>query len=106
MSHTTTTVTTEEWNQIESRTDWDRVREPSDAHIEAAVQSDPDTMLLDANWFETARLVVPTAEKKRITIRLDEDIIEHVKREGDGYQSRINAVLKAYGLARRMNEAD
>jgi hypothetical protein len=63
MSDTTTTVTTEELNQIESRTDWDRVREQSDADIEAAVQSDPDTMLLDANWFEAARLVVPTAEK-------------------------------------------
>lgn len=51
-------------------------------------------------------IVVPTAEKKRITIRLDEDIIEHFKRGGTGDQSRINAVLKAYVLAQQMNEAD
>ena len=32
--------------------------------------------------------------------------IEHFKREGDGYQSRINAVLKAYVLAQRMKDAE
>ena len=46
----------------------------------------------------------PSPEKKRITIRLDEDIVEYFKREGDGYQSRINDVLKTFVIAKRMQE--
>lgn len=106
MSENTTNVTSEELDQIESQTDWDRVRNLSDEEIEQAVAEDPDTTLLDEDWFQSARFVVPTAEKKRITIRLDEDIIEHFKREGKGYQSRINAVLKAYVLAQQMKEGE
>lgn len=106
MSDSTTNVPSEELDQLESKTDWERVRERSDEEIEEAVENDPDAMMLDEEWFEKARLVVPTAEKKRITIRLDEDIVEHFKREGKGYQSRINAVLKAYVLAQKLKEAE
>lgn len=102
MSENTTTVKSSELDRHESDTDWERVRELSDEEIEAAVENDPDQVMLDREWFERARLVTPTAEKKRITIRLDEDVIEHFKREGKGYQSRINSVLKAYVLAQQM----
>lgn len=102
MGEDTRDVGSEELDQIESQTDWDRIRDLSDEEIEQAVEDDPDTALLDEEWFEKVQFVVPTAEKKRITIRLDEDIIEHFKREGKGYQSRINAVLKAYVLAQQM----
>lgn len=104
MSENTTRVSSEELDQIESQTDWDRVRELSDEEIEQAVENDPDAMLLDKEWFQKAQLVVPTAEKKRITIRLDEDIVEYFKQGGRGYQSRINAVLKAYVLAQQMED--
>ncbi len=104
MSDNTTRINLEELDQIESQTDWERVRELSDEEIHQAVQEDPDTELLDEEWFQTAKLVVPTAEKTRITIRLDEDIVEYFKREGKGYQSRINTVLKAYVLAQQMEE--
>ena len=104
MSDNTTRINSEELDQIESQTDWERVRELSDEEIQQAVQEDPDTELLDEEWFQKAKLVVPTAEKTRITIRLDEDIVEYFKREGKGYQSRINAVLKAYVLAQQMEE--
>ena len=102
MSENTTNVSSEELDQSECQADWGRVRDLSDEEIEQAVEDDPDAMLLDEEWFEKAQFVVPTAEKRRITIRLDEDIIEHFKREGKGYQSRINAVLKAYVLAQQM----
>ena len=104
MSDDVTRIRSEELDQIESRTDRERVRELSDEEIEQAVRKDPDTELLDEEWFQKAKLVVPTAEKTRITIRLDEDIVEYFKREGKGYQSRINAVLKAYVLAQQMEE--
>jgi uncharacterized protein (DUF4415 family) len=35
-------------------------------------------------------------EKKTITIRLDSDVIDWLKLQGKGYQTRINAVLRAY----------
>lgn len=104
MSDDTTRVTSEELDELDSRTDWDRLSELTDEEIEKAVRDDPDTVLLDEDWIQKARFVVPRAEKKRITIRLDEDIIDHFKRGGKGYQSRINAVLRAYVLAQQMEE--
>lgn len=35
-------------------------------------------------------------EKKHVSIRLDSDVLEWMKSRGKGYQSRINAVLRAY----------
>lgn len=47
--------------------------------------------------------MVPASDKQRITICLDEDIVEfeHFKQGGPGYQSRINDVLRAYVTATR-----
>lgn len=60
MSDNTTNVSSEELDQIESRTDWDRVRELSAEEIEEAVENDPDTTLLDEEWFQNAQFVQPT----------------------------------------------
>jgi uncharacterized protein (DUF4415 family) len=39
------------------------------------------------------------ASKQTITIRLDRDLLERIKAEGPGWQSRINAMLReAMGL--------
>ncbi len=50
---------------------------------------------LDDNFFENAEVVMPP-EKKHVSIRLDADVLEWMKAQGKGYQSRINAVLRAY----------
>lgn len=81
----------------EGRTDWERVDALTDEEIEQAVREDPNQELLDAEWFRTAEVVVP-GEKKRITMRVDRDVLEFFKRKGRGYQTRMNAVLKAYVL--------
>jgi uncharacterized protein (DUF4415 family) len=49
---------------------------------------------LDFNWDE-AVLVIPS-KKKAISIRVDEDVLDFFKSGGDGYQRRINAVLRSY----------
>ncbi len=46
-------------------------------------------------FWEDAEVFMPQ-HKVHISLRLDENIIEYFKQEGSGYQSRINAVLKAY----------
>lgn len=39
--------------------------------------------------------------KKPVALRLDADVLEWMKAQGKGYQSRINAVLRAYMQAHR-----
>lgn len=39
--------------------------------------------------------------KTPLTLRLDSDVLDWFKRQGKGYQSRINALLRAYMEAHR-----
>jgi uncharacterized protein (DUF4415 family) len=77
-----------------SRTDWQYLDRLTDDEIAAAVASDPDAAPLDVDWSQ-AVLVVP-AKKKAISIRVDPDVLDYFKKEGAGYQRRINAVLRSY----------
>lgn len=78
-------------------TDWERVDALTDQEIEAAVAEDADAApLLDDGFWQDAELVMPAGPKERITLRLDEEVLEHFRRTGRGYQTRINAVLRAY----------
>jgi uncharacterized protein (DUF4415 family) len=99
----TTSFAAEELEEMESQTDWEALEEKTDEEIEAAVREDPGAVLLGEEWFEKAKLVVPSSEKRRITIRLDEDIARHFKEGGPDYQSRINDVLRAYVTAKRLD---
>jgi uncharacterized protein (DUF4415 family) len=38
----------------------------------------------------------PVANKTQITLRLDTDVLDWFKSQGRGYQTNINALLKAY----------
>jgi len=38
----------------------------------------------------------PTTKKQSIALRVDADVLEWFKSQGPGYQSRMNAVLKAF----------
>lgn len=55
---------------------------------------------LDEAFWSRAELVRPKA-KRQLTIRLDADVLDWFRTQGSGYQSRINAVLRAYVEARR-----
>ena len=54
-----------------------------------------DIPKLNKNFFKTARLLMPPA-KKPVTFRLDDDVLDWFKKRGKGYQSHMNAALKAY----------
>ncbi len=43
--------------------------------------------------------VIP--KKRQLTLRLDEEIVDFFKNDGDGYQTRINALLRSYVEARK-----
>ena len=38
----------------------------------------------------------PVLRKEQLTIRIDSDVLEWYRRQGPGYQTRINALLRAY----------
>ena len=76
------------------KTDWARVDALTDEDIAKAVANDPDAVPIDLDWSD-AVLVIPP-KKKAISIRVDEDVLDYFKSQGDGYQRRINAVLRSY----------
>jgi uncharacterized protein (DUF4415 family) len=85
----------------QTRTDWKRFDALSDADIRKAVRSDPDAApIANAAWFRKAKIVLPKP-KKAVSIRLDRDVMDWFQRDGRGYQTRINAVLRAYVDAHR-----
>jgi len=80
---------------IKDKTDWKRVRDTTDADIKRAAATDPDTFVPDASWFGKARLDMPKP-KEMVTLRLDPVIMKWFRHDGRGYQTRINAVLRAF----------
>ena len=72
-----------------SKTDWERLANMNDKEIDTS-----DIPELDAEFFRRAELRVPV--KQAVTIRLDADVLEWFKTQGPGYQTRINAVLRAF----------
>ena len=87
-------IVTRKWgDRRKGKTDWARVDALTDEQITQAVANDPDAVPLDLDWSD-AVLVVP--KKQAISIRVDEDVLNFFKKEGDGYQRRINAVLRSY----------
>ena len=77
------------------RTNLRRVRAQTDAALRKAAENDPDSFVPDAAWLRRARLVMPQ-RKETVTLRLDPDVLSWFRREGRGYQTRINAVLRAF----------
>jgi uncharacterized protein (DUF4415 family) len=79
----------------ESKTDWVRFEAKSEEQLERDIANDPDYRDVPDDWYKNATLVIPTS-KKMLSLRLDSDILEWFKQQGPGYQTRINAVLRAY----------
>lgn len=96
-----TRVTLARARRMKSKTDWARVDALTDGDIERAVADDPDAapFWTDEDW-KHARVVWPQG-KAPVTLRLDKDIIAWFKERGRGYQTRINAVLRAFVEAQK-----
>jgi uncharacterized protein (DUF4415 family) len=71
-------------------TDFKRLRALRDADIDFS-----DIPRLGKSFWKTAKLVMPEP-KDRLTIRVDRDIVQWLKKRGPGYQTRINAILRSY----------
>jgi len=77
-----------------SQTDWDRVDKLQDKDIDFS--ENPE---VTAEMFAKAILrkgLKPVVRKRQITLRIDEDVLSWFRKQGRGYQTRINTLLKAY----------
>jgi uncharacterized protein (DUF4415 family) len=79
----------------EDKTDWEAVRNKTEEQLEADIASDPDWADLPPDWIDNAVMVYPKP-KKLLSLRLDNDLVDWFKSQGPGYQTRINAVLRAF----------
>ena len=102
MKHENTIV--RRWgDRRKGKTNWAAIDALTDKEIVEAIRNDPDAVPLDVDWSK-AVLVIPP-KKKAISIRVDEDVLDHFKKEGAGYQRRINAVLRSYMQQKRKKRA-
>jgi uncharacterized protein (DUF4415 family) len=81
-------------SSVKQGTDWSRLRAQTDPQTRRGIDGDPEARATDAGFWKKAQIVVPTA-KQTITIRLDADLLEWLRKQ-KGYQTRINAVLRTY----------
>jgi uncharacterized protein (DUF4415 family) len=47
----------------------------------------------------------PIPRKKQLTLRVDSDVVDWYKKQGPGYQTRINSLLRAYMKEHRRKTA-
>ena len=87
----------------ESQTDWARQDAMSEAEVERLAAEDMTELSIAPDWMEHTRVVFPRA-KERVTVRLDADIVDWLKAQGRGYQTRINAILRAYVAAQKARD--
>lgn len=72
-----------------SKTDWKRLDIMDDTQIDTS-----DIAALDEAFFKKAELHTPP--KQPVTLRLDADVLAWFKDGGQGYQTRINKLLRRY----------
>ncbi len=82
-----------------SRTDWQRIDALRDEDIDLA-----DHPEVSPERFAQAVVrhgLKPVPNKQQVTLRIDADVLEWFRSQGRGYQTRINALLRAYVDAQR-----
>ena len=77
-----------------SRTDWKRVDALKDEDIDLS-----DLPEVSQEMFARAivrRGLKPVSRKAQLTLRVDSDVLDWFRKQGQGYQTKINALLRAY----------
>lgn len=78
-----------------SKTDWQRVKAMKDRDIKITPEHP------ELNVDHIARVIVrrglkPVEAKRSISLRVDAEVLAWFQAQGPGYQTRMNAVLKAF----------
>lgn len=78
---------------VRDKTDRARLKRWTAVEIEKMAASDPDHPALDDEFWKG---VEKLPRKEAISIKLDKDVLRFFRKQGRGYQTRINAVLRRY----------
>ena len=93
------TYTSEELDAMrkrgESQTDWERLAALKDEDIDYS-----DIPELDDDFWANAKVVMPK-KKEQISLKVDREVLKYFRKDGPGYQTRMNAVLKSFVAAHR-----
>jgi uncharacterized protein (DUF4415 family) len=87
-----------------SQTDWRRIENMSDEEVTAIARTDFDNPeWTEEDWENLSHR--QNIQKKDIYLKVDEDILKWFKSYGRGYQSKINAVLRAFVERRKSKKS-
>ena len=64
-------------------------------------RADAPARPVDAEFWESALVVMPSLSKTSIHMRLDTDVLEWFRAQGKGHLTRMNAVLRSFMDAHR-----
>jgi uncharacterized protein (DUF4415 family) len=79
----------------ESQTDWAAVHAKTEEDLQRDTASDPAWDGIPEDWYKDAVLVMPS-RKRLVSLRLDDDVLTWFRAQGRLYQTKMNAVLRAY----------
>ncbi|RYI99575.1 MAG: hypothetical protein EON47_16370 [Acetobacteraceae bacterium] len=88
----------------QSRTDAARILGHSEEVLERAIANDPDWDDMPEDWHARAEAVMPRP-KVAVSIRLDADLVDQLRASGRGWQTRVNAILRAWQDAKKSSAA-
>ena len=78
-----------------SKTDWRRIRAMRERDVRVSDEH-PEADLKHIVRGIVRQGLRPVSSKTSISLRVDADVLEWFKAQGPGYQTRINAVLRAF----------
>lgn len=84
----------------EGQSDWAKADSITDEDLERLIAEDGDEAPLPAAWPEGVEIGLPQP-KAHMNLRIDADVVDWFKQQGRGYQTRMNAVLRAFMEAHR-----
>ena len=93
----------------ETKTDLAKVEAMTEEELEASIRTDPDDVWDDEALAHAFQGLPPgiwdTARKQDVHIRLDAEMVDWFKQQGRGYQTRMNAVLRAFVESQKKSAA-
>lgn len=78
------------------KSDLGRVKRMSEEEVQRNALDDPDALPTGEEFWLHATRVEHPMQKQSISIRLNQRVVDYFKKQGPGYQTRINNVLERY----------
>ena len=78
----------------QSETDWTRVEAMTNEQIDLTETPEVSAEMFARAIVRRGLKIIP--RKTQLTLRVDSDVLEWYKKQGAGYQTKINALLRAY----------